>query len=185
MNEKSIVIYKSKYGSTKKYAQWIAESLTCPVKDIKDVSAKDLAQYDTIIYGGGLYAGGISGFKKFLSLLDLKNLKNWESKELVMFMVGTTNPRDTERYQEVANRNIPDEYKDKFKVFWFRGDQLFSKMNGLHKLMMRMPKAMAEKKTVEERTEDDKIFIENFGKDIIFSSREQIDPLVGYLMEQR
>ena len=31
----AIVIYKSKYGSTKAYAQWIAEELNCEAVDAK------------------------------------------------------------------------------------------------------------------------------------------------------
>lgn len=32
---KTIVIYKSKYGSTKKYAEWIADALNCTAVDAK------------------------------------------------------------------------------------------------------------------------------------------------------
>ena len=56
-----LVIYKSIYGSTKKYAKWIAEDLNCNVVEVKKVKIKDLENYKTIIYGGGLYASGISG----------------------------------------------------------------------------------------------------------------------------
>ena len=48
------VIYKSKYGSTKKYAEWIGEELECDVLETGSVSADTLKKYDTIIYGGGL-----------------------------------------------------------------------------------------------------------------------------------
>ena len=33
--EKVIVVYKSKYGSTKKYAQWLAEDLSCDLVENK------------------------------------------------------------------------------------------------------------------------------------------------------
>ena len=33
----AIVLYKSKYGSTKAYAEWIAEELSCEVKEAKGV----------------------------------------------------------------------------------------------------------------------------------------------------
>lgn len=51
---KAIVVYTSKYGTTEKYARWIAEGLHCPAKELQDISAQDLTAYDTIIYGGGL-----------------------------------------------------------------------------------------------------------------------------------
>ena len=49
----AIVIYKSKYGSTKAYAEWIAEALSCQAVEAKSVKADDLLAYDTIVYGGG------------------------------------------------------------------------------------------------------------------------------------
>lgn len=175
----TIVIYTSKYGSTKKYAQWIAEALNCPAKSLKDVSAEELAASDTIIYGGGLYAGTVAGLKKFLS-----RLASPTNKKLVLCMVGMTNPTQTSFYKEITERNLPAEWKDIFKVFALHGDLQFSKMSVLHKLVMRMPKSMAEKKPQAERTEDDKYFIENFGRDVIWSGREQIKPVVNYLMQK-
>ena len=52
----TIVIYKTKYGSTKTYADWIAEELVCESVDAKSVKIEDLEKYDTIVYRGGLYA---------------------------------------------------------------------------------------------------------------------------------
>ena len=49
---------------TKKYAGWIAEDLKCEVMDIKDWRNQKPADYQTVIYGGGFYAGSIKGLKK-------------------------------------------------------------------------------------------------------------------------
>lgn len=175
---KAIVIYTSKYGSTEKYARWIAEALECPAKKLQDIRAQELDKFDTLIYGGGLYAGGIAGFKKYLSMLE--SAKN---RKLVLFMVGITNPNQKDVYAKISEQNIPTEWKDCFEVFALRGDQLFSKMSGLHKLMMRMPRSMAKKKPASERTEDDKHFLENYGQDVIFATREQIDPILNYIKQ--
>ncbi len=60
---RSIVIYKSQTGFTQKYAEWIAEELKADIFDILQVNVEMLQNYDTIIYGGGLYAGGINCVK--------------------------------------------------------------------------------------------------------------------------
>lgn len=176
---KAIVVYTSKYGSTEKYAKWIAEALACPAKKLKDVSKQELAACDTLIYGGGVYASGIAGLKKFLA-----QIAPAPNKRFVLFIVGLTNPAQTGTYLEIAKQNLPPEWKSRFEIFALRGDQFFSKMGGMHKLMMRMPKSMAEKKPEEQRTEEDKQFIENFGKDIVFSSKEQIEPLIRSLQKE-
>lgn len=178
MNGKTIVIYTSKYGSAEKYAKWIAEALACPVKGLKDIHDRELSDYDTIIYGGGLYAGSVAGIKKFLQQLNSSN-----EKRLILFMVGMTNPAEKDIYEELAKRNLPQEWREKFEIFSFRGDLNFSKMSGLHKLMMRMRKSIAEKSPETERTEDDRQFLETFGSDVIFTSREQVEPLVNFILD--
>ena len=40
---KSIVVYTSKTGFTKKYAQWIAEDLGCEAKGLNEISGENLA----------------------------------------------------------------------------------------------------------------------------------------------
>lgn len=172
----TIVVYKSKYGSTEKYGHWIAEALGCSAKRLSDVSSKDLSSFDTIIYGGGLYAGGVAGLKNFLAKLGKA-----DNKTLALYMVGLTNPEMKDVYSEIANKNIPPVYKNRIEVFAFRGDQQFSQMSILHKLMMRIPKSMAEKKPLEQRTEEDKMFIDSFGKDVFFSNKTFILPLVDYI----
>lgn len=53
---RTAVVYQSKYGSTEKYAKWIAETLACNLFDRETVTLDELRSYDTIIYGGGLLA---------------------------------------------------------------------------------------------------------------------------------
>lgn len=45
-----------------------------------------LQQYDTVIYGGGLYAGGVSGMKQFVKLYPAIS-----DKELILFTCGVAN----------------------------------------------------------------------------------------------
>lgn len=177
---KAIVIYTSKYGSAEKYAQWIAKALECPAKTQQDVSAEELSAYDAIIYGGGLYAGKVAGLKKFISKLD-----SAQEKKLILYMVGATNPAQTTVYEEYTQRNLPEQWRGRFEVFALHGNMLFSKMSGIHKIMMRVPKSMAEKKPEAERTAVDKYFIESFGSDVSFTSREQIEPILEYLLQKQ
>lgn len=173
---KSIVIYKSKYGSSGQYAAWLAEALHCSAEDINNVKVNELLIYDVIVYVGGLYAGSVNGYKKFS-----ENLSSLLGKKLILCMVGNTNPAETEKYNQVFMKNVPEEYRNAVKPFALRGDQLFSKMSVMHRLMMKLPKSMAEKIPVEQRTEDDKQFIENYGKDVYFVNQESINEIVEYI----
>lgn len=65
---KAVVVYKSKTGYVKRYAEWIGEALGCEILENKGLRAASLQKYDMIILGGGLYAGSINGIgflKKF------------------------------------------------------------------------------------------------------------------------
>ena len=70
--KKCVVVYKSKYGATKKYAEWIAEDLHADLFEGKAASADALTAYDVIVYGGGLYAGGVSGLPFITKNFDIK-----------------------------------------------------------------------------------------------------------------
>lgn len=64
------VVYASHYGSTEKYARWIAQELKADLYRADQLKAGDLDKYDTVIFGGGLYAGqlnGLGALKKTLS----------------------------------------------------------------------------------------------------------------------
>ena len=72
--QRPIVLYTSKYGAAETYAQWIAEALGCCAVPLDKFSKKELQGYDTVIYGGGVQAGGIRGLEQFTKWIkgDLK-----------------------------------------------------------------------------------------------------------------
>ena len=72
-----IILYKSKYGATKQYADWIAEITGFPCIKTDDADIKTLSDYDVIILGGGIYASGIAGLSFLKNNIDkLKDKMN-------------------------------------------------------------------------------------------------------------
>ena len=71
MNNKIAVIYKSRYGATKRYAGWIALKLGADLYEVSDIRKKDLNEYETIIYGGPLYSEKIKGIKFVINNYEL------------------------------------------------------------------------------------------------------------------
>ena len=51
-----IIIYKSKYGATKKYAEWLSEATGFPCVSTKEADINKVAECDVVIVGGGVYA---------------------------------------------------------------------------------------------------------------------------------
>lgn len=60
----TVVIYSSKYGSTKRYAEQIAQALSADLLDERQLKPQDFDSYDTIVIGGRVVAGSIQGLRK-------------------------------------------------------------------------------------------------------------------------
>ena len=56
---KTIVIYTSQTGFTRRYAQWIAQAAKADCLKLAAAKIKDLSVYEAIIFGGWGCAGSI------------------------------------------------------------------------------------------------------------------------------
>lgn len=174
MKKRILTVYKSKYGSTKKYAQWIAESLKADLMEAKQVKPEMLKDYDLVIYGGGLYAGGVAGVK-----LVTENA----CKQLVVFTVGLADPAKTD-YSPILQKNFTPELLAKTKFFHLRGGVDYASMGLVHKMMMGMMKSMIERKPEAEREPDSEEFLKTYGKKVDFTDEKTIEPLVNFVQAQ-
>ena len=100
---KTAVIYKSKTGFTCKYAQWIAEETGCDLFSYEQREKVDFSRYDTILYGGGFYAGTIGGLKWFK-----KKLPELSGKKTAVFATGST-PANTPEAEKAMKQNFTPE----------------------------------------------------------------------------
>ena len=173
---KSIVIYKSKYGSTKAYAEWISNSIGCDCVEAKKIKAEELNEYDTIIYGGGLYAEVIAGVS-----LVTKNFDALKNKKLVVYTTGIT-PVDCKDYYDklVIEKNFKPEMTDKIKIFNFPGKMVLSELSVVHRTALKTLKKIMSAK--ENPSEMEKLLVELCDADGDFSDKNLIAPLVEYAL---
>ncbi len=171
---KSIVVYKSKYGSTKAYGEWIAEELSCEAVDAKSVKVDDLMEYDTIIYGGGLYAENIAG----VTLLT-KNMERLKDKKLIVYTTGITPLHYREYYDDMVwEKNFKDKGAEGVKVYNYLGKMVMSELSLPHRAALKTLKKIMGNK--ENPTEMEKLLIELCDVDGDFSDRSAISELVRY-----
>lgn len=172
---KAIVIYKSKYGSTKTYAEWIAEELECDIADAKSVKFDKLDGYDTVIYGGGLYAEVIDGVH-----ILIKNLDKLAGKKIAVFTTGLT-PIDYREYYDgmVMERNFKGDTAKRVKVFNFPGKMIIDDLTFVHRAAIKSLKKMMSAK--ENPTESEKLLIRLCDSDGDFTDRSAIAELVEYV----
>lgn len=177
MNNKIAVIYKSKYGSTKKYAQWITDEVKGNLFDASEIKVEMLKEYDTIVYGGGLYASGISG----ISLIT-KNFDIIKDKKIIVYTVGLASTDKKEVFAPIIEKNFPKEIIDNIKFFHFRGGIDYKKLSLVHKAMMAMLKKVVSKKPEDKLTDDDKELLATYGDKVDFTDRSAIVTLVNYIL---
>ena len=173
----TVVVYKSKYGATKKYAEWISDELNCDLFDIKDVTIDFLSRYDVIIYGGGLYAEVINGLYNITKKLDI--LKD---KKIIVFTTGIT-PLDIRDYYDklVYEKNFKTEEAKKIKVYNYLGKMILDELSPVHRTALKGLKKIMSMK--ENPSDMEKLLIKLCDADGDFSDKNEIYDLIKYAKE--
>lgn len=170
----AIIIYRSKYGSTKLYADRLAEELSCPAIDARSVKPEDLRVYDTVIYGGGLYAEVIAGVT-----LITKNLDMLKGKKVIVYTTGLT-PTDCRDYYDklVLEKNFKNGVPENVRIFNLPGKMIFDELSLPHKAAIKMLKALMSKK--ESPTDMERLLIDLCDADGDFTDKSLIKELAEY-----
>lgn len=175
MGNKIAVIYKSKYGSTKRYAGWIALKLGADLYELSDIRTKDLENYDTIIYGGPLYVGKIKGIN-FIT----NNYDKISNKNLIVFTVGMESDSEESRRKIIKN-NLENDLIDKIDLYHFKGAFNYKQLGIIDKVMMKFMKKNIESKNKRDLTDDDKNVLKGFESGVDLSDKKYISNLIDYV----
>ena len=171
-SKKILIIYKSKYGSTKKYAKWIANRVKADLVERSNVRPKDFNKYDTIVFGGFLHAVGISGVK-----IITDNFEKIINKKIIVFAVGCS-PRKENALKHVLSNNFNDNMKEKIDFFYLRGAFNYKKLGFIDKMMMNALRIKINIRKKEELDEDSKGLLECFDKPVDWTDERDIDPII-------
>jgi menaquinone-dependent protoporphyrinogen IX oxidase len=128
-----IVIYQSRYGAAKQYAEWIAEALNIPAQSTDQINKARLATCDYVIAGSSIYIGKIL-IKDWLA----KNSDALQGKKLFLFIVGGAPPTEKEKTEKYFKDNISIELLDNSSHFYLQGKTIFKQLNFSDKILLRM-----------------------------------------------
>lgn len=173
MGEKVAVIYKSKYGATKRYAGWIALKLDADLYELSDISKNDLKQYDRIIYGGPLYRGKIKGIK-FIT----NNYDNIKDKKISLFMVGMKSFEES-YINTILLNNIEQKIINNIDVFYFRGKLNYKELSIKDRIVIYGLREKITDKYQQDVSADEKIILEIINKPIDYIDKKSIDVLLN------
>lgn len=168
---KTVVIFNSQTGFTKRYAQWIAEETGADCFALSHAKKKNLNEYDTIVFGGWACAGGISKLGWFKS-----NMDQWAGKKLVVFCVGAS-PMESPDIEPALRKNFDAAQWEKVAVFYCPGGFNYDKMSVTSKLMMKM--MISSLKAKKNKTKEDEIMIQMISSSYDISDRKYIEPILS------
>lgn len=168
----TLIIYAGKYGTTERYAKWIAEKTGADVYPVHQVTTKKLKQYDTVVYGGAVYGGTIQGIR-FLK----KHLTELKQRNLILFTVGLTMPGDEKSFQAMLDRNLDRQQQAGIRTYYFLGTIRFQKLNSKEKMMLWLLKSAILKKTDRSQVESD--LVECYNGELDYANEAYVADLVG------
>ena len=113
----------------------------------------------------------------------IDNYEQIKGKKIIIFICGLSDFTKTEHTNNIGKRLekvIPKSLFDNIKVFYLRGSIDYKKLNVVHKIMMGLMKKLIMKKGTDKLTEEDREFLETYGKTIDFTDRKSIKEIIEY-----
>ena len=107
---KKAIIYKSRLGSTKKYAQWLKDEIGADSFKHSQLKGEKLKDYDLLVIMSGTYFGNMPmiGYLK-------KNWQYLENKKVVVLAVGAA--PENEEWSKKSYLKIPEQIREKIKLY--------------------------------------------------------------------
>jgi hypothetical protein len=115
--------------------------------------------------------------------LLVNTIEKLKCKKIIIFTCGladTNIQKNTDTIYKRLETTIPKHILENVNVFYLRGYIDYSKLSIKHKIMMRLMKSMIVKKGDVNLDDEDKLFLETYGKSIDFMDKNSIQGIVEY-----
>ena len=169
-----IIVYGSHYGTTRRYAQQLSERTGIPAVRFRE--APTLAGMRTIVYLGGLYAGGVAGLAGTLRGLTLRS-----GQRLILVTVGLADPGDADNRAHICaslQKQLPPELVDRAEIFHLRGGIDYSRLSLRHRAMMAVLYRSLRRLPPDRQTAEDRALLASYGTRLDFTDSAALDPIV-------
>ena len=177
---KSVILYGSRYGSARRYAQELSKQTDIPAVSYQE--APPLSKLETIVYIGALYAGGVLGLTK-----TLRRQSFGEHQRLVIVTVGLADPdilQNRENIRNALQKQIPAQLYGRAAVFHLRGAIDYQALSLGHRTMLALLHRSLQKKPAEEWSEEDKALMETYGKQADFVDFASLRPIINEMQRK-
>lgn len=174
---KGIILYQSKYGATKRYADWLAEKTGYDCIETKNAKVSNLQNYDVIVLGGDVYASGIAGLR-FLK----KSISRVADKKIAVFAVGAS-PYDEKAILQIKEMHFKDTLSN-VPLFYCRGAWDEEKMTFGDRTLCRMLQKAVAKQNPDEYEPWQKALTGAAGQKCDWTDKMYLEPLLEFIKEE-
>lgn len=164
--ENGIVLYESRYGAAKQYAEWIGETLGLPVKKCSELAPWELAAYDFVVAGSSIYMG-----KTLVRNWLNKSAEALMNKKLLLFIVGAAPVSQKTKTDKYFTDTVPAALIKANNCFYLQGKCSYSELSFTDKLFLKIGAWLAQ------RPEDRKAMLTDFNE----VKRSNLFPLLNAL----
>ena len=168
---KGIILCQSKYGASKKYAEWIAEETGFRIVETKKADIKEVSEFDVIVLGGGVYSASIAG----ISFLK-KNIEVLRGRKIYVYCCGAA-PYDDEILDIIRKKNMKDKLAD-IPCFYYQGMWDLEGMRFGDKAMCKLYIKVLSDKAPEDLKVWERPFLEAKDKKCDWTDKKYIEPLI-------
>ena len=174
-----IVVYGSRYGHAKRYAEEFAKLTgvrAVPCKEVKRIE-------ESAVYFGAVYAGNIKGLARGARCTDAA-----KAEFFAVVAVGLTDSADAatqNALQRAALAAFPAPLQKKLKMFYLRGGIDYAKLSAPHRFLMKLMYAAEKKTPPEKRSAQAAAIVETYGTCSDFYDETAAKRLAAELLPQR
>jgi len=142
---KGIIIYKSKYGATAQYAQWLGSALHFSALQADEVKTIDLADFEIIVLGSAVYLG-----KLLLAKWIAQNFSALKNRKLFLFIVCGMRENERAAQEQVLKTNFRPDIRKRVQTFFIPGRCIIAHLSWTDRLLLRFA-ALANKDPQKEQ----------------------------------
>ncbi|HEY3379119.1 MAG TPA: flavodoxin domain-containing protein [Armatimonadota bacterium] len=160
-----VIIYQSKYGSTKEYASWLQAETGFDLYDVAHCP-HDLTRYDLVVLGSRVVAGrfALAGWVR----------SHWPAlRDKTVLLLLTNITADADKRAEIVPRSLPSAMAERLRVFPVGGRYQLARMSWFDRTMITMVASLEKRPAVKAEllTERDDVRKENL-QEILAAIRE-------------
>jgi len=171
-----LLLYRTKYGTTKRYAQWIAEALNTEAFEITRFSPGMLESCSILLFGSSVHVGKIKGFS-FIK----NNWKTIKNKRIIIF-ASTGSSKITSKDNAVLKASLPPNISQNINYFPLPGGYNYGKLDFTDKLLMNFgPMRKLRVKAILMRDKKSREQLASLHQATDWSNKEAINPILDFI----